>query len=252
MKTRLPRKSNTASKPGCSVRTLKHSSHGKKWEKLVVKGRHQLPFSPHVSNYAAFADVSGGKHDDAALAIAHKVHDHKVVLDFIERYPAPHNPHEIVTLMVNALHEYGLDTCIGDAYAAEWTRLAFQSHGIRYENATTSIWNDGYSPLSPVAKPKSVLYAELLPRLYSGDVEILEVDILISQLSSLQRRVRSGSRDSIDHPPNGHDDVANAFAGAVDAAHQVVPVVGVFDLGEDDYEDEDEPWKHIMRLCGRI
>ena len=32
---------------------------------------------------------------------------------------------------------------------------------------------------------------------------------------SLERRTSRSGRDSIDHPPNGHDDVANAVAGAI-------------------------------------
>ena len=35
------------------------------------------------------------------------------------------------------------------------------------------------------------------------------------QLSNLERRTARGGRDSIDHPPKSHDDVANACAGAV-------------------------------------
>lgn len=35
------------------------------------------------------------------------------------------------------------------------------------------------------------------------------------QLVGLERRTARGGRDSIDHPPGGHDDVANAVAGAL-------------------------------------
>lgn len=36
---------------------------------------------------------------------------------------------------------------------------------------------------------------------------------LINQIVALERRVRTGGRDLIDHPPNAHDDLANAALG---------------------------------------
>ena len=38
---------------------------------------------------------------------------------------------------------------------------------------------------------------------------------LISQLHGLERRTARGGKDSIDHGPGAHDDVANAVAGAL-------------------------------------
>jgi hypothetical protein len=35
-----------------------------------------------------------------------------------------------------------------------------------------------------------------------------------SQIVGLERRVSAVGRDTITHPPNGHDDLANAVAGA--------------------------------------
>jgi hypothetical protein len=35
------------------------------------------------------------------------------------------------------------------------------------------------------------------------------------QLANLERRAHRSGRDTIDHPPNAHDDRANAVAGAV-------------------------------------
>ena len=37
----------------------------------------------------------------------------------------------------------------------------------------------------------------------------------MTQITSLERRTVRGGRDSIDHAPGAHDDVANAVAGAV-------------------------------------
>jgi hypothetical protein len=71
-------------------------------------------------------------------------------------------------------------------------------------------------------RPKSDLYKELLPVVNSRRVELLDDAKLVAQLVSLERRVGRGGRDSIDHPPGMHDDVANAVAGVVDAVLQKV------------------------------
>ncbi len=51
--------------------------------------------------------------------------------------------------------------------------------------------------------------------LNSGRVELLATPRLEVQLCALERRTARGGRDSIDHPPGGHDDVANAVAGVL-------------------------------------
>ena len=47
---------------------------------------------------------------------------------------------------------------------------------------------------------------------------MLDLSVLCTELGNLERRVARGGRDSIDHPPGGHDDVANAAVGALVAA----------------------------------
>src|SRR5262249_37479049 len=79
-----------------------------------------------------------------------------------------------------------------------WSR----KHGIAYEAAP---------------KPKSDLYRELLPSVNSKLLDLVDHPKLVNQLASLERRTARGGRDSIDHPPGCHDDVANAIAGAIGA-----------------------------------
>ena len=57
-----------------------------------------------------------------------------------------------------------------------------------------------------------------LPLINSGRVELLDHPRLVAQLCGLERRTAWGGRDSIDHGPGGHDDLANAVAGALVAA----------------------------------
>jgi hypothetical protein len=42
-------------------------------------------------------------------------------------------------------------------------------------------------------------------------------DRLIAQIVGLERRVSRAGRDSIDHAPGAHDDIANAVSGVVGA-----------------------------------
>jgi hypothetical protein len=68
---------------------------------------------------------------------------------------------------------------------------------------------------TPSTKVKSDLYHELLPLLNAGRVVLPRRDRLLAQLVALERRTARGSgRDSVDHPPGAHDDLANAVAGA--------------------------------------
>ena len=49
---------------------------------------------------------------------------------------------------------------------------------------------------------------------------------------ALERRTSRGGRDSIDHPPSGHDDIANAIAGlayvAINRYVAPMPTFGVW------------------------
>ena len=165
-------------------------------ENLVVDGRvENLP--RRDQKYVAFADLSGGRNDAAALAIAHKK-GRTVVLDAIKVWQAPHNPHEIISQMATVLGKWGVRRITGDNYAAEFAAASFQSHGIKYRKCE---------------KNKSQLYAELLPIICANEIELLDEKQSVKQLIGLERRTRSGGKDIIDHPPGGHDDVANAVAG---------------------------------------
>lgn len=191
-------------------------------EALVISGRRELP-PQRSTEYTAFVDLSGGRGDAAALAIAHKVGERTVVIDKVENYSPPFNPYEVCVKMAETLGRYGLDRVTGDNYSAEFVAQAFRACGISYER-------------SP--KPKSQLYLELLPRLCSGEIELLDDPLLVNQIAGLERRTRSGGRDSVDHGPNGHDDLANVVAGVTNDASISKIVVGVLPGGDDDWQAE--------------
>jgi hypothetical protein len=100
---------------------------------------------------------------------------------------------------------YGLRTACGDRYAAEWVATAFEKRGVGHNHCEL---------------PRSALYLNLLPHLNSRTVRLLDNQRAVSQIASLERRTGRGARDTIDHPRDAHDDVANAIAGLVYVAAQ--------------------------------
>jgi len=183
----------------------------------VVPGRLELPPVQDV-RYEAFADPSGGSSDSFTLAIGHtEDNGHPVaVVDAIRERRPPFSPEAVVEEYASLLKSYGIRSVVGDRYAGEWPREAFQRHGITYE---------------PSAKPKSDLYRNALPLLNAGRIELLDDDRLVAQIVGLERRTARGGRDSIDHAPNQHDDLANVVAGlavslAINRAKQVSAVWG--------------------------
>jgi hypothetical protein len=51
-------------------------------------------------------------------------------------------------------------------------------------------------------------------------VRLLDHERLSNQLVSLERSTKAGGQDRIDHPRHGHDDIANAVAGALVFAYE--------------------------------
>ena len=165
----------------------------------VVTGRFELPPVPSV-RYSAFVDPSGGSSDSMTLAIGHGGADGRVIVDAVRERRPPFSPEDCVAEFAGLLKAYGVRTVTGDRYAGEWPRERFRVAGITYELSD---------------RPKSDLYRDVLPLLNSGKVELLDNSRLITQFCNLERRTARGGRDSIDHPPSMHDDLANAVAGAV-------------------------------------
>jgi hypothetical protein len=167
-------------------------------EAAIAPGVAERPPVPGVSYYA-FTDPSGGASDSMTLAISHQ-EDGRAVLDAVRERKAPFSPESVVSEFSDLLKRYHLNKVTGDRYGGEWPAESFQRHSITY---------------TPSEKIKSQIYTDLLPRLNSGEVDLLDVPVLTAQLITLERRTARGGRDSIDHAPGAHDDVANAVAGAL-------------------------------------
>jgi hypothetical protein len=169
----------------------------------VMPERYEVPAQPDLK-YTAFVDPSGGSSDSMTLAIAHEDRRRtRVVVDVLREVRAPFDPDQVVVEFAATLKPYRVTTVWGDKYAGEWPRERFRARGIQYRTADHT---------------KSELYQALLPRLNARTIDLLDHERLVKQLCALERRTSRGGRDSIDHPPKGHDDVINAVAGVAQYA----------------------------------
>jgi hypothetical protein len=165
----------------------------------TARGRSELPPEPGVT-YAAFCDPSGGVNDAMTLAVAHLRDGAVCVLDCLLEVRPPFDPERAVAECAAVLRRFGVTRVVGDRYAGEWPTARFREHGIFLKQS---------------ARAKSDIYHDLLPLLNARRVELLEHRRLSAQLVGLERRTARGGRDSIDHTPGGHDDLANAAAGVL-------------------------------------
>jgi hypothetical protein len=164
----------------------------------LIPGRLELPPSSAFS-YHAFVDPSGGSADSFTLAVAHHQDGHGV-LDCLREVRPPFSPEGVVAEFAALLKSYKVSEVEGDRYAGEWPREAFSKLGVTYGVAE---------------RVKSDIYRDCLPLLNSGRVELLDHPRLVAQLLGLERRTARGGKDSIDHAPGGHDDIANAVCGVL-------------------------------------
>ena len=149
--------------------------------------------------YFAFCDPSGGSLDSMTLGIGHRERDLRVLDAVLERKP-PFSPEQVVAEFAATLKQYGISRVYGDRYAGVWPREQFAKMSVKYEVTD---------------KTKSDIYQNSLPLLNSGLVRLLDNKRLVDQICALERRVSRGGKDGIDHPPHGHDDLANAALGAL-------------------------------------
>ena len=170
-------------------------------EACIEPGCHERPHVAAAGQSVAFIDAAGGSGTDSmTLAIAHDDKATGPVLDLLRERRPPFSPETVVLEFAGALKAYGIHKAESDKWGGDWVGEAFRKQGIT---------------VTPSAAPKSDIYRELLPMLNAHRCSLLDHPRLVSQLCGLERRTARGGRDSIDHPPNGHDDVANAAAGAL-------------------------------------
>lgn len=185
-------------------------------EAVTVKNRRELPplqdrAGAFQRRYFAFTDPSGGSQDSWSLAIAH-LEGETPVLDAVRERVPPFSPAGVAADYGDLLKRYGISDLEGDHYGGEFPRELFRVKGVTYR---------------PASVPKSDMYREWLPLLNAGKLELLDVPRIKAQFCGLERKVARSGQESIDHAPGGHDDVANAVAGACVRAARKRPVQSV-------------------------
>jgi len=152
--------------------------------------------------YFAGLDVSGGRSDAAACAVTHR-EGLTVIVDACRRWPAPHDPAAVAREAASFLGSYGLRHTVADHYGAELSRALYSEADLALVSAEVT---------------RSEAYLHLLPLLTTARIELPPDPRLRLELLSLERRTARGGRDSVDHRPGSHDDLANAVALAAWAA----------------------------------
>ena len=152
------------------------------------------------NEYFAFVDVAGGAGADSmCLGISHTEGKTRI-LDCLREARPPFSPEAVAEEFADVCKSYKVTKLRGDRYAGQWPVEQFKKHGINFQ---------------PTERTKSELYLHLLPMINSAAIQLLDNRRSVVQLASLVRRTGLGQKDSIDHPSNGHDDLANVVAGAM-------------------------------------
>jgi hypothetical protein len=149
--------------------------------------------------YVCFVDPAGGSGADSMTAAVAHLDGAKVVVDRVWRYAPPFSPAAVAAELASELRAYQIGSVSGDRFAAQWCAERFQAHGLTYLP----------SPLT-----KSQIYLAFAPMVLSEEVALPDHPRLIAELTALERRPSRVGRDAVDHAPRGHDDLANACAGA--------------------------------------
>jgi hypothetical protein len=168
--------------------------------------------------YVSFTDPSGGSGDSMVGAVGH-LESGILVVDAVREILAPFDPESATDELARMFHHFRINTTHGDAYSSAWCRTAFERRAITYLHCEL---------------PRTALYLNLLPYLNARTIRLLDHSKTVNQIAALERRTARGARDSIDHPRDQHDDLANAIAGLAFATAQRNKGPGVF-LGS--YED---------------
>jgi len=150
--------------------------------------------------YTAFVDPNGGGADEFTMSIAHREGELIVVDGVWGRHGSPAS---IAEEFAGIMRAYRITRARGDRYAGRWPADEFRKHGVEYMASD---------------RDRSALYVDFAARINSGAVILPPCQKMQRQFANLERRTHRGGRDTIDHPPNSHDDRAHAVAGAVAGA----------------------------------
>ena len=169
----------------------------------------ELPPQDNVNYHMLVDPASGVDNGDAyAMAVTHRV-DQQIIVDAVREITAPFSPAAVISdVLVPLAKAYRIYSIWGDNAGANFAQEPIRVAGLQYEK---------------IDRSKSQLYqSPFLPLLNSRLILLPKIPRLISQICSLERNVPKGGGEQITHPPRGHDDVANAVAGAAALAYDTL------------------------------
>lgn len=168
------------------------------WDACVVPNRRELMRADRTT-YHGFCDPSGGRGDSFTMSIAH-TEGKRVIVDLLREWRPPFDPYTVVAEIAEVIKAYGIQSVVGDNYAAEWASGAFKKASVAYTKSERS---------------RSDLYLDMMPLINSHRIDLLDHQKLRTQAITLERKTSKSGKDSVNHPTGGHDDLINAVAGAV-------------------------------------
>jgi hypothetical protein len=156
--------------------------------------------------YFAFVDAAGGTGKDSyALAIAHVTPDGIVVIDAVREWKPRFVPRQVIGEIVELLRTYGITEVRGDNAGAGFHQEDWRSHPVAYLKCEDTT---------------SENYLIALPPFLAKRVRLVDNATSRNQLTTLERRVGAGDKETVSHPQhaNAHDDLAASICGVVATA----------------------------------
>ena len=172
------------------------------------------------------------RHDTFAFTIFHMNDQGEVIQDLLRTWTPDAkagirlDPEAIMTEIGNLVHQWNIATVYSDQYQLE----SLQQLALRHQ---FSIVGHDFT-----GRSKAKMYGSLLHLLRTKRIKLLDIPVITSQLTQLQKKLNPMGQVSIAAPPGKHDDVASVIAlgtkVALDYMPFIKPVVKeptLFDLG---------------------
>ena len=192
--------------------------------KACVGSYVQRPYNSDY-RYVAFLDPSGGRSDAMSLAIGHREFRDGLAtmhIDLVAGRKAPFDPTAVAGEFAAIMRSYRISAASGDSYSGDTFKGIFQRYGIAF---------------TPIKKVRSELYRDFLPLINSQTITLPDDPEMIRQIVGLERTIHAG-KEKIDHPRNGHDDLANAIAGCA----ELLVRAGVLPVAAFGVQSSTMPW----------
>lgn len=184
-------------------------------EKARARGVVSRP--PVKGNFYVAAIDPAFRGDAFGFTIVHAEPEKGIVQDYSARWydprGNPQDPAEIFAEVAKRLREYGCRTAYTDQYGLEALQYLAQQHGFSLEEVTFS------------SESKAEIYGNLQSLLRQGRLHLLDDDVMIKELKSIEKKLTQAGKVTIGAPEGMHDDMATVAAIACNEAVWMLPKV---------------------------